>query len=268
MILVIDAGNTATELGLFRGHDLVRKIRIDSKLLMDHAGIVGPSRSKYSHDLSKALKSIKKAVGRTSFKVKGICISSVVPGLTKTLTGAARKAFKAPMINVDHKTYTGIKLKTKKPAEIGADRIVNAACAYHYFGTPCIIIDMGTATTLDCVDRKGNYIGGVILPGVGISARALNSFTAKLPMVEFKQPKKAIGKNTVECIQSGLYYGNIGMIGKTLERCKFEMKRIPNVVITGGLGRIFCNKIASVKYYWPDITLRGLRLIWEINKGY
>jgi type III pantothenate kinase len=153
----------------------------------------------------------------------------------------------------------------ENPQEVGADRIANAVAAYASFGGPVIVLDFGTATTFDCVSRKGEYIGGVIAPGPGISADSLAKYTSKLPRVEIAKPQKAIGKTTIGGIQSGLYYGYIGLIKEILKRVKSEMNGSPEVIATGGLAGLIAPELKEVKAVIPELTLEGIRIIWEKN---
>ena len=198
--------------------------------------------------------------------VVGVTAKIVVPRANRAISILSKKIFGIRPFYIDYKKETGLVLGIKNPKELGADRIVNAACAYHYFGKSAIVVDMGTAVTLDCVDKKGCYMGGMIMPGIGIWLRSLSSYTAKLPEVGFAVPSSIIGRTTRDCMKSGAYYGVIGMIEKAVSICKSAMKERPVVILTGGFGGVFFGKIKGVKLLWEDLTLRGLRLLWMINK--
>ena len=158
-----------------------------------------------------------------------------------------------------------IDIHYENPEEVGADRIANAVAAYAFYGGPVIVLDFGTATTFDCVSRKGEYLGGVIAPGPGISADSLSKYTSKLPRVEIAKPEKAIGKSTIGGIRSGLYYGYIGLIKEILKRVKSEMNGKPVVIATGGLAGLIAPELKEVKTVVPELTLEGIRIIWGKN---
>ena len=149
------------------------------------------------------------------------------------------------------------------PGEVGADRIADAVAAYAFFGGPVIVLDFGTATTFDCIGSKGEYLGGAIAPGPHLSARALTEHTAKLPQVNIVKPARAMGKSTIEGMQSGLYFGYVGLIKEVLRRLKIEMKGKPKVIATGGLAPVIVPDIREVKHIVPELTIEGIRLLWE-----
>ncbi len=179
------------------------------------------------------------------------------------LSSAIRKAFGVKASFVTSSSPLGLRLKVRTPSQVGADRILNALALRDLFKGPAIAIDFGTATTFDCVDASGAYIGGAILLGPNSAARALNEFTAKLPLVAVRKPRAAIGKDTEQCLQAGLYFGYLGMIREVLERTRREMGGRPRVVMTGGLASLFLADLPDVRHE-PDLTLRGLRLAAEL----
>ncbi|MFH1282582.1 MAG: type III pantothenate kinase [bacterium] len=265
MILSIDIGNTSTVLGLFKDSKLYLKKRLNTENIINSLNFHLKKSQKSSNSFDKTLNELKEYALKRSNKICGISLASVVPHITNKLIKLLKSEFHAKVLNVDYRTKSGLVIKIDNPKELGADRIVNASFAYHCFHGACIIVDMGTATTLDCVNNRGEYIGGMILPGIEIAAKALKMFTAKLPFVSFKKPLRVIGRNTIQCISSGLYYGGLGMIQEAIKQCKKEIASDVTVILTGGLGGLFFYKLKEIKYYWQDLTLIGLNNLWEIN---
>ena len=244
MLLVVDAGNTNLTVGLFAADRLVRRWRIQTDLRR--------SAGWYARRLS------------CSARPEAVVYGSVVPRLDATLERAVREAFGLKAVAVTPHSKLGLKLKVRAPAQVGADRVLNALALKSLVGGAAIAIDFGTATTFDCVDADGDYIGGAILLGPESAARALHEFTAKLPLVKVRKPATVVGKDTVHCLEAGLYYGYLGMIKEVLARTRREMGARPKVVATGGLAPFFLKDLPGVRHE-PDLTLHGLRLAHEIS---
>jgi type III pantothenate kinase len=248
LLLAVDVGNTNLTVGVFAGDRLIRQWRITTDL------------RRSSDWYARALKCpFRKLDGLPGAVVYG----SVVPPLDATLEAALKKAFGVKPVAVTPRSKLGLKLKVKTPNQVGADRVLNAAALKALVGTPAIAIDFGTATTFDCVDAAGDYVGGAILLGPNSAARALHEFTAKLPLVKIRKPATVIGKDTVHCLEAGLYYGYLGMIREVLGRTMSEMGGRPVVVATGGLAPLFLDDLPGVRHE-PDLTLHGLRCAYDI----
>ena len=254
MLLVIDAGNSNLTLGVFDGAELVAQWR----LLTD--------RAKSAEQYGLEIKELFERDGVGVKHIEGISIASVVPQLDKALAEIAARDFGVKPLFVDHTTNTGLKLLYDTPSELGADRIVDAAAALAKYGSPCIVVDFGTATTFNAVNTAHEYLGGVIAPGIQISAEALFSRAAKLPRVEIKRPQRVIGTSTRGAIQSGLYHGYVGLVDGVLEKMIIEMGTRPRVIATGGLAPVIASATEFVETIDETLTLDGLRLIYERNK--
>ena len=254
MLLAIDAGNTNLTIGVFQGQALpVRwRLRTDPEQTADEWGIV--------------LRQLFAVSGFRGEDIQGIIIASVVPPLDQTLEDMAHRYFHQEPMFVTPATDTGLTLKVDNPRELGADRIVNGVAAFHKYGGPCIVVDLGTAITFDAVSANAEYIGGVICPGIGISISGLFTRTARLPMIDFREPGRLIGTNTVDNMQSGLYYGMLGMIDGILERMLAEMGRQTRCVATGGHAPLIVRGSHYLKEADEDLTLEGLQLIWQRNR--
>jgi type III pantothenate kinase len=187
----------------------------------------------------------------------------VVPPLESTLTAMARRYFSADPLFVNWKTDTGLTILYDSPREVGADRIVNAVAAFAKFGGPCVVVDLGTAITFDAISARGEYLGGVICPGIGIAISGLFQKTARLPMVDFREPERLIGANTIGSMQSGLYYGVVGMIDGIVERMVAELGPATHTIATGGQSGLIVRGSRYLKTADEDLTLEGLRLIWD-----
>jgi len=197
--------------------------------------------------------------------VQGTVISSVVPPLDSTLREVSERYFQIKPLFIEPGVKTGMPVHYDNPAEVGADRIVNSVAAFEKYGGPCIIVDFGTATTFDAVSPKGEYLGGVITPGIGISADALFERTARLPRVDIRKPPRVLATNTVNSLQSGLYYGYLGLIDGILERLIVELGSDVKVVATGGLASLMGGGSKYIREVDDLLTLEGLRIIYERN---
>ena len=253
MLLVIDAGNSNLTLGVFRGAELLAQWR----LLTD--------RDKSAEQFGLEIKELFERENVEVKDVDGIAIASVVPQLDQALAEVAINDFRVTPLFVDHTTNTGLKLLYDTPSELGADRIVDAAAALAKYGAPCIVVDFGTATTFNAVNAAHEYLGGVIAPGLRISADALFSRAAKLPRVEIKRPAKVIATSTYGAMQSGLYHGYAALVDGVLEKMITEMGSRPRVIATGGLAPVIAGGSKFIERVDETLTLDGLRLIYERN---
>ena len=258
MLLVIDAGNSNVTLGLYRGADLIAEWR----LLTDPARTV----ENYGNDILELFSGADLDVQ----EVTGISIASVVPSLVDTLTQIAARHFQLKPFFVDHQTDTGLKIKYEPASSLGVDRIVDAFAAVTKYGTPCVVVDFGTATTFNVVNANREYLGGAIAPGLVISAEALFNRTAQLPRVKIAKPEKAIGSSTTMSMQSGIYYGYAGLVDGLLERIIKELDDDPRVIATGGLANLIAGTCSLIEKIDDTLTLEGLRLLYarsEKNDG-
>ncbi|MGZ8877649.1 MAG: type III pantothenate kinase, partial [Candidatus Aminicenantales bacterium] len=254
MLLAFDVGNTTIAIGLFRGRKLVKswKIKTDSGKTSDEYGVT--------------FLNLMQVSGLAASKITAAIISSVVPPLTPVIEEVCRTYFATTASVVGPGLKTGMPILYETPLDVGADRITAAVAAFEKYGGPVIILDFGTATTFDAVSAKGEYLGGAIAPGIQISAEALYLKTAKLPRIELRKPKRAIGRTTVSSMQSGLYFGYIGLVTKTIEEIRKELGPKARVVATGGYGGQVASELAEIDAYEPDLVLEGLRIIHDRNR--
>lgn len=256
MLLVVDVGNTNITLGVFDDKNIIATFRLTTKhpRTSDEYGMVICELLRY------------KGVERKA--ITGVAIASVVPNIMHSLTSGIIKYLNLTPLIVGPGTKTGMRILRENAREIGADRIVDAVAAYELYGGPVIVIDYGTATTYDLVLADGSFAAGVTAPGIRISAQALWNEAARLPEIEIKRPDTILGKDTITSMQAGLFFGQVGQTEYIINQMKQESGLADiRVVATGGLGNIIAAETDSIEYYNPDLTLQGLRIIYEKCAG-
>lgn len=256
MLLAVDVGNTNISMGIMEGSQIRGSFRLITKT------------ERTSDELGIVVYDLLKRAGLGPADIDDVVISSVVPKIMYTLNSCMKKYIGRQPLVVNADLETGITLKADNPKAVGADRIVDCAYAYHTFHRSCIVVDFGTATTFDYVNDKGEFRYTVIVPGLGISAQALTSQTAKLPEIEIRKPESILGTNTISGMQSGIVYGYIGTVEYILKEMKKELNDPACMVIaTGGLGRVIANETQMIDEYDPDIAYKGIQIIYELNRG-
>ena len=253
VLLVFDVGNTNIVLGVFKDSELVADWRISTK------------QTRTSDEYGIMLKELFANDHLDINAVKATVISTVVPPLTFILERACQKYLRHTPLVVGPGIKTGLPVNYENPREVGADRIVNAVAGIEFYGCPLIIIDFGTATTYCAINAKGEYLGGAIAPGIGISMEALFMRAAKLPRVELMKPASIIGKNTITSMQSGIFFGYVGQVDEIIKRMKKELGGKVTSVATGGLANLICQESKEIDHVDHYLTLTGLRLIYERN---
>ena len=254
MLLAIDIGNTDITLGAFDGEELKATWHIATSL------------DRRADEYAALLINLLRHRTLDIPDITEVAICSVVPPLGATFEELSQQYFHASPLIVGAGVKTGVRIRMDNPREVGADRIVNAAAAHHLYGGPVIVTDLGTATTFDTVSKQGDYIGGVIAPGLGSAAESLFRKTAMLPRVELSRPAHAIGTNTIHAMQSGLVFGYVGLVEGIVARIQQELDEKATVVATGGYAGLIARETDIINIVNPDLTLIGLRLIYQMNK--
>jgi len=253
MLLTIDVGNSNTVLGVFEGASLLAHWRLTTR------------REQTADEYGILVRNLFATSGLDPARVDAVALASVVPPLTPVLVELARQYLGQEALVIGPGVNTGMPILYEPPGDVGADRIVNGVAAFAAYGGPVIVVDFGTATTFDVITRRGEYRGGVICPGIGISADALFQRAARLPRVDVRNPGRVVGRSTVESMQSGLYFGYGAMCEGLIARIRVELGEPARVVATGGLAETLAAEIPSIEAVDPVLTLTGLRLIWERN---
>jgi len=253
MLLAIDIGNTNIAAGLFEEVNLLRHWKIQSE------------RGKTCDEYAVTLLSLFSFSGLDTAKINGIIISSVVPPLTPVFQDLSIEQFNIKPLILGPGLKTGMPILYENPLEVGADRVAASVAGYAKYGGPLVIVDFGTATTFDAVSARGEYLGGAIAPGIQIAAEALSLKTSKLPRVEIKMPKMAIGRTTAASMHSGLYFGYLGLVSHIILKIKAELESEASVIATGGLGSLFFQKVETIDHFEPHLVLEGLRILYARN---
>ena len=254
MLFVIDIGNTHTVLGVFEGDKLQQDWRIST------------DKTKTADEYGVLIQNICSTSGFSFKDFHAVAISCVVPPLLQTFEDFCKKTLRLEPLLVEPGVKTGMPILMDNPREVGADRIVNAVAAYQKVHQACIVVDFGTATTFDCISAEGEYMGGVIVPGIGISLEALFQTASKLPRVEIARPKSVIGKNTIHSMQSGILFGYVSLVDGMVEKLRSEMGEEAYVIATGGIAERLAPESTTIQKVERHLTLQGLQILYEMNR--
>jgi type III pantothenate kinase len=252
-LLAIDIGNSNVVLGVFQDQRLIADWRI------------GTDPTKTTDEYGILLLDLLRVKGMYPDGLDAVVLSSVVPPLTSLFEELSGKYLHCMPLTISSELQTGLTLRYDNPAEIGSDRIVNAAAAFHRYGGPVIIVDFGTATTFCAVTKEGEYLGGAIAPGIGISADALFQRAAKLPKIELVRPKSVIGRDTVSSMQAGIIFGYAGLVDEIVTRMQQAIGHDCHVLATGGLAGLVASESRTIREVTPNLTLDGLALVYQLN---
>jgi type III pantothenate kinase len=255
MLLCVDIGNTNIVMGLYRGEDLLTHWRIST----DH--------DRMPDEYAMLLMSLFAHAGIRAAEVDDVILASVVPSLTERFEEMVVSYLGHNPLVVGTGTRTGVSIRYDRPQEVGADRVINVAAAFRQYGGPACIVDFGTGTTFDALSERGEYLGGAIAPGVRVAAEALFQRTAKLPRIDLQRPPRAIGSNTVDAMRSGILFGYVGLVEGLVARFRAELGDDMRVIATGGLATLIARETPVIEFVDPWLTLKGLRLIYDLNRG-
>jgi type III pantothenate kinase len=255
VLLVIEVGNTNTKIGVYEGRRLLVSWRLTSR------------REQTADEYGVFIETLLRTRGLAPAAITGVAISNVVPPVQQTLEWMAEQYFGAPAFTVEPGVTPALPLKVEEPRQVGADRVVKAVAAVELYGPPLIVVDLGTATTFDCINARGEFVGGAIAPGISTATDALLNRAARLFRVELVRPKEAIGRDTVSNIQSGVVYGWAGLVDGIVDRLKAEMDGTPRVIATGGHANLIANVAKSINDVNEHLAFEGLRILWERSHG-
>jgi type III pantothenate kinase len=255
VLVLVDVGNTNTVFGIYRGDELLDSFRLST----DH--------ERTGDELGALLLPLLTRLGIDPASAEAVVVSSVVPPLHLALDHLARRIFGRKAFFIEPGVRTGMPIRYDNPVEVGADRVVNAVAARQQYGAPVIVVDFGTATTFDLVNAAGEYVGGIIAPGITISAEALFAHASRLYRVDVRKPDELIGSNTAGAMQAGIYYGYVGLVDGILERLLAEIPGVRTVVATGGQADLIAGGSRYIREVDPQLTLKGLKIIWDLNRA-